>query len=106
MVAGAAGKYYYRSTTAFSTLGNYSYYIWAKDSSNNANSSSIVLFSMPPNWDINNDGHCTIVDLVLVSNRYGQSGAHGWVREDVDNNGAVQVLDLVFVAGHYGGSWW
>lgn len=106
MQAGSAGKYYYRSTTAFSSAGNYSYTIWAKDTSNNANTSSNVLFSMPSNWDLNSDGHCTIFDLVLVSNHYGQSGAHGWIREDADNNGEIQVLDLVNVSNHYGESWW
>jgi hypothetical protein len=106
MVARGSGQYYYRSTTAFSTVGNYSYYIWAKDTSNNTNSSSSVAFSMPPNWDINNDGTCTILDLVLVSNHYGEIGSVGWIREDADNNGKVQVIDLVFVSNHFGVSWW
>jgi len=106
MQAGTAGKFYYRSTTAFSSSGNYSYSIWARDMSNNAVTSSNVLFSMSPNWDLNSDGHCTIFDLVLVSNHYSQSGAHGWIREDADNNGEIQVLDLVFVSNHYGESWW
>jgi len=106
MVTRTAGKYYYRSTTAFSTAGNYSYSIWAKDTSNNTNTSSNVAFSMPPNWDLNSDGYCMIFDLVLVSNHYGQSGGNGWIREDADNNGEIQVLDLVFVSNHYGESWW
>jgi uncharacterized repeat protein (TIGR02543 family) len=106
MVTGTAGKYYYRSTTAFSTAGNHSYSIWAKDTSNNTNTSSNVAFSMPPNWDLNSDGYCMIFDLVLVSNHYGQSGGNGWIREDADNNGEIQVLDLVFVSNHYGESWW
>jgi hypothetical protein len=106
MTSKTSGKYYYRSTTAFSTAGNYSYFIWAKDTSNNANSSSTVLFSMPANWDINIDGHCTILDLVLISNHYGQSGSNGWIREDADNNGLIQVLDFVNLSNHYGASWW
>lgn len=106
MVTRTAGKYYYRTTTAFSTVGNYTYSIWTKDTSNNTNTSSNVLFSMSPNWDVNNDGHITILDLVLVSNHYGQSGTSGWTREDADNNGEVQVLDLVFVSNHFGESWW
>jgi len=105
MVTRTAGKYYYRSTTAFSTAGNYSYSIWAKDTSNNANTSSTVLFSMPPNWDVNSDGTCAIIDLVLISNHYNENGAHGWIREDADNNGEIQVLDLVYVSNHYGESW-
>ncbi|MBE3136372.1 MAG: hypothetical protein IMZ43_03125 [Thermoplasmata archaeon] len=106
MVTRTAGKYYYRTTTAFSTAGNYSYSIWAKDTSNNANTSSNVVFSMPPNWDVNSDGTCAIFDLVLISNHYGENGAHGWIREDADNNGEIQVLDLVYVSNHYGESWW
>lgn len=106
MQAGNAGTYYYRSITVFSSAGNYSYSLWAKDTSDNVNTSGNVLFSMSPNWDLNSDGHCTIFDLVLISNHYGQFGAHGWIREDADNNGEIQVLDLVFVSNHYGESWW
>jgi uncharacterized repeat protein (TIGR02543 family) len=106
MTTGTAGNYYYRSTTAFSTAGNYTYSIWAKDTSNNANTSSNVVFSMPANWDLNSDGHCTIFDLVLISNHYGQAGSNGWIREDADNNGGIQVLDLVNVSNHYGEIWW
>lgn len=106
MAAGASGKYYYRSTTAFSSVGNYSYSILARDTSNNIATSSIVLFSMPPNWDVNRDGMIDILDFVMISNRYGQNGANGWVREDVDNNGVVEVLDMVLVSSHFGEGWW
>ncbi len=106
MTAGSAGKYYYRTTTAFSTAGNYSYTIRATDTTNNINTTSTLLFSMPPNWDINLDGIGAIFDLVLISNHYSQTGSNGWIREDVDNNGEIQVLDLVSVANHYGETWW
>jgi uncharacterized repeat protein (TIGR02543 family) len=105
MTTGASGKYYYRSTTAFSTPGNYTYTIWTKDTSNNTNTSNTIIFSMPPNWDINTDNHCTILDFVAISNHYGQTGIPGWIREDADNNGEVQVLDFVFVSNHFGASW-
>jgi hypothetical protein len=105
MTTRTSGKYYYRSTTAFSAAGNYSYYIWAIDTSSNANSSSNVLFSMPANWDVNIDGYCTILDLVLISNHYDQIGSNGWIREDADNNGQIKVLDLVYLSNHFGESW-
>jgi hypothetical protein len=105
MTTGTSGRYYYRTTTAFSTAGNYTYLIWAKDSSNNAVSSSNRLFLMPPNWAINNDGGCTILDLVLVSNQYGSTGGQGWIREDVDNNGVINVLDINLVSNHFGENW-
>jgi hypothetical protein len=106
MVSRTTGKYYYRSTTAFSTVGNYSYFVWAKDTSNNRVSSNNVAFSMPPNWEVNNNGHCTILDQVAISVHYGETGSHGWIREDVDNNGVINILDLIMASNHYGESWW
>ena len=106
MNAGASNSYHYNSSTAFSTYGNYSYFIWANDSSDNQNSSSSYDFSMPPNWDINNDGNCNVFDYVLISNHYGETGNSGWIREDVDNNGQIQVFDLVLLSEHYSETWW
>jgi len=106
MNVGAGNTYYYNSSTTFSTYGNYSYFIWANDTINNAAISSNNDFSMSPNWDIDKDGDCDVFDYVLVSNHYGKTGAPRWIREDVDNNGEIQVMDLVLVSGHYGESWW
>jgi uncharacterized repeat protein (TIGR02543 family) len=106
MTSRTSGIYYYRSTTAFSSAGNYSYSIRAQDTSNNANTSNQIVHAMPPNWDINSDGTCTILDLVLLSNYYGSTGSNGWIREDADNNGEVSVLDFVVVANHYSETWW
>jgi uncharacterized repeat protein (TIGR02543 family) len=106
MTTGSSNKYYYRTTTTFSPVGNYTYTIWTKDTSNNTNITSSIAFSMPPNWDINMDGDCLIFDLVLLSNQYGHMGANGWIREDVDNNGEVQILDLVAVSNHYAETWY
>jgi hypothetical protein len=61
--------------------------------------------SIPPNWDINNDGKCNILDLVLISNHYDEIGEYGWIREDVNNDGKVQISDLVNVSNHFAKSW-
>ncbi len=106
MAARGTGQYYYRSSTAFSIAGNYSYFVRATDSNNNVNNSNIILFSMPANWDIDGDGMCAIFDFVLISNHYGENGALGWIREDADNNGIIQVIDLVYLSNHYGETWW
>ena len=105
MTTRTPGKYYYRTTSAFSSEGNYSYTILAKDSSNNVKASSTEKFSMSPNWDISNDGGSNVLDLVLVSNRYGITGSLGWIREDVDNNGVINVLDINLVSNHFGEQW-
>lgn len=81
--------------------GNYSYRIQATDSSNNVALSSNDTFSLPANWDINFDGVVTVLDLVLVSNHYGETGGYGWIREDVDNNGVIQILDIVIVSNQF-----
>jgi len=106
MNAVGSDGYYYNSSTAFSHCGNFSYFIWANDTSGNTDISSSHDFSMPPNWDVNNDGSCTVLDLALISNHYNESGVFGWIREDVDNNGEIKVLDLVLASNYYGETWW
>ena len=100
------GSYYYNTSIAFSNHGNYSYFIWAKDTQDNINVSSTQIFSMPPNWDIDINGVCKVYDLTLLSNHYGETGSLGWIREDVDNNGVIEILDFVNVSNHYNESWW
>jgi len=56
---------------------------------------------MSSNWDINNDGSCTVLDLVIVVVHWGKYGANGWIREDVDNNGIITILDLSLISDHY-----
>jgi len=106
MNAGAGDSDYYNSSTAFSTYGNYSYLILANGTNGNSSTSTVYDFSMPPNWDINKDGQCTILDLTMISNHYWEIGQNGWIPEDIDNNGIVQVLDFIMITGHYGESWW
>jgi len=96
-------QYYYNAS--FSEHGNYGYFIWADDTSDNADISSNYEFSVLPNWDVNQDGICDANDNSLVSSRYGETGAPGWIREDVDNNGQIQVFDLVLISINYGETW-
>jgi len=106
MTVGTGDTYYFNSSSTFSTYGNYSYFIWANDTSNNGESSSSSTISMPPNWDVNNDGSCNVYDLVCTSNHYNETGNSGWISEDVDNNGEIQVMDLVLISVHYDETWW
>jgi hypothetical protein len=97
--------YYFHTT--FSTSGNYSYFIWASDTSGNTVVSSSLTYAKPPNWDVNENGGFDLLDVNLVSLHYEGSGVTGWIREDIDNNGFVQLADLLQLADHYGdGSWW
>jgi hypothetical protein len=71
----------------------------------NENTSDSNIYSLPPNWDVDEDGQCKVIDLILVSNNYYDTGNPGWIREDVDNNGEINVLDLVLITNNYGETW-
>ena len=96
----------YYTNQSLNVHGNYSYKIQATDTNNNLAVSSTFIFSLAPNWDINQDGSITVMDFTLISNHIDQVGGNGWIREDVDNNGVIEVLDMTLVANYYGESWW
>jgi hypothetical protein len=106
MISAESNNYYLNSSTAFSSYGNYSYFVWAIDNDLNDRSSSSSIFSMPPNYDVNMDGVQNVLDLVSVSNYYFDTGSAGWIRQDVDNSGIVEVLDFVIISNNYGIGWW
>ena len=97
--------YYYNTSTLFSNHGSYSYYIWANDTNGNASISSSFDFSMPPNWDIDMNGVCNVLDFVLIANHLDETGSLGWIREDVDNNGIINMIDFTLVSEHYFETW-
>ena len=100
-----SNSYYYKSSNIFTNHGYYDYYIWAIDINGNQSTSNIYDFAMPPNWDIDENGVCNLMDLQLISNHYNEIGENGWIREDVDNNGIIQVLDLIQISSYYGETW-
>ena len=54
---------------------------------------------LPDASDVNGDGIVNILDLVKVSNAFGQRGP---VPEDVNGDGIVNIQDLVWVSGAFG----
>ena len=62
--------------------------------------------SSVPDYDVNSDGSCNVLDFVLIANRLGNSGSPGWIREDVDNNGIIDILDILVVSNNYGEMGW
>jgi outer membrane protein assembly factor BamB len=55
-----------------------------------------------PAWDVNGDGITNYLDMILIGNHYGQSGAPGWIPEDVNDDGTVNYLDMILIGNHYG----
>ena len=97
----------YSYETTLTDVGDYTYHIWANDTSNNQNTSTPETFVLPPNYEVDMDGNRVIGfwDIMAVAGEYGNTGSNGWIREDVDNDGAVGFWDIMAVAGHYGESW-
>lgn len=87
------------------THGAYSFLISACDTDGNWNSTDSFSFLLPPNWDISVDGFVDIIDLLMISNHYAESGSAGWIREDVDNDGIVSISDFLFVSNRYNWDW-
>jgi hypothetical protein len=48
-------------------------------------------------WDTNQDGATNVLDLVLVSQHWGESGTPGWIKEDVNTDGIINVLDNIII---------
>ena len=55
-----------------------------------------------PAWDINMDGCINVLDLIMVGQHFGETGAPGWIREDVNHDGVINVLDLIIIGQHFG----
>jgi hypothetical protein len=90
---------------SFTQTGFYSYRIRIKDTDQLVNTTDFYMYDLPPNYEINNDGIISVIDLLLVSNHMQETGAPGWIREDVNNNGIVSLADINTVALHYGSIW-
>lgn len=104
MVSAGNNMYYYNTT--FTSYGNYTYFVWANDTSGNTDISSVCSYSLPPNWDVNEDGIISVIDFTSISNHFDETGSLGWIREDVDNDGEINVLDIVISSNHYFEEWW
>jgi hypothetical protein len=55
-----------------------------------------------PAWDINMNGCINVLDLIMVGQHFGETGEHGWIREDVNHDGVISVLDVIIIGQHFG----
>ena len=49
-------------------------------------------------YDVNGDGRVDVLDMILVGQNMGESGAPGWLPEDVNNDGVISILDMNLVS--------
>ena len=54
-------------------------------------------------WDVNMDGAINVLDMVLITQNFGQTGTAGWIRQDINNDGVINIVDLITVGQHWTG---
>jgi len=62
---------------------------------------TVVQFS--ENWDVNGDTDANVLDMVLVGQRWDESGLTGWILEDTNEDGIVNVLDFIIIGQNWTG---
>jgi hypothetical protein len=56
-----------------------------------------------PDWDVNLDLSVNVLDMTLVGQHWGETGASHWIREDAMRDGEINVLDMILVGQHWTG---
>jgi len=56
-----------------------------------------------PDWDVNLDLSGNVLDMILMGQHWGETGAAHWIREDVNRDGAINVLDMILIGQHWTG---
>jgi len=56
-----------------------------------------------PDWDVNLDLSANVLDMILMGQHWGETGAGHWIREDVNRDGAINVLDMILIGQHWTG---
>ena len=62
-----------------------------------------IVVESKPTWDVNADGQVSVLDLILVAQRFGET-ARANSKVDVNDDGIINILDLILVAQHMGES--
>lgn len=53
--------------------------------------------------DVNCDGRVNVLDMVLIGQRWGETGTPGWIREDINGDGCINILDMVLLSQRWTG---
>ena len=86
----------------FTKPGEYEIVVTATSKADEAQTTELTITTTisPVPWDVNADGAVNILDLVQVTNQFGESGTG--LSGDVNMDGQVNILDLVQVASYIG----
>jgi hypothetical protein len=81
-------------------------YVYAGDTNfHNAsdNTKTLIVIQTYSAWDVNMDGSVNVLDMITVSQHFGESGSAGWISQDVNSDGLISVLDFVLIGQHWTG---
>jgi hypothetical protein len=91
-------------TPRYDQAGVYSVHFEVSDGSLTDSGDVTITIAQPSaDWDVNGDGAANVLDMVLVGQRWGESGLTGWIREDANEDGTVDVLDMIIIGQHWTG---
>jgi hypothetical protein len=57
--------------------------------------------TVAPDWDVNLDLSVNVLDMTVVGQHWGETGAAHWIRSDVNRDGAINVLDMILIGQHW-----
>ena len=53
--------------------------------------------------DLNDDGDVNVLDMIIVSQQWGEAGPSGWIMEDINADGTINVLDIILIGQNWTG---
>ena len=54
-------------------------------------------------YDLNDDEHINILDLVSLTRHWDETGTPGWYEGDFNNDGVINILDCIMMGNHWTG---
>lgn len=54
-------------------------------------------------YDLNGDGLVNVIEMSMVSDHWGETGAPGWIPEDINQDGVIDQADIDLLQAHWTG---
>jgi hypothetical protein len=64
---------------------------------------TVTVIQLYEDWDVNGDEAANVLDMILVGQRWDETGLTGWIREDVNEDGTISVLDMIVIGQNWTG---
>jgi hypothetical protein len=91
-------------TPRYNQAGVYSVHFEVSDGDlTDAEDVAVTIIKLYDDWDVNGDGAANVLDMVLVGQRWGQTGLTGWIRADTNEDGVIDVLDFIVIGQNWTG---